>query len=154
MTSTALGQEHLRTCVSGTKVGWQTGTRREGLPANAYAAEFLPYDDLLPKTAVYVTNGGYGGVQYALRYGVPIVAAGAQEDKPEVVARVAWSGVGKRIRSEAPSPATIRRAVRVVLDDQRYRYRGAACGIAERMAAARGVHHLAEIVDALIAEAR
>ena len=28
---------------------------------------FLPYDELLPRTAVYVTNGGYGGVQYALR---------------------------------------------------------------------------------------
>lgn len=120
------------------------------LPANAHAAEFLPYDDLLPKTAVYVTNGGYGGVQYALRYGVPIVAAGTQEDKPEVVARVAWSGVGRRIRSEAPSPAAIRRAVRAVLDDRRYRYRGAAHAIAERMAAARGVHHLAEIVDRLV----
>lgn len=39
------------------------------------------------------TNGGYGGVQYALRYGVPIVATGGKEDKPQVGARVAWSGV-------------------------------------------------------------
>ena len=54
------------------------------LPANARAAEYLPYDDLLPKTDVYVTNGGYGGVQYALRHGVPIVTSGGQEDKPEV----------------------------------------------------------------------
>ncbi len=28
------------------------------LPANARAAEFLPYDELLPKTDVYVTNAG------------------------------------------------------------------------------------------------
>ena len=48
-----------------------------------------------------MTNGGYGGVQYALRYGVPIVATGGKEDKPEVGARVAWSGVGRRIRSRA-----------------------------------------------------
>ncbi len=75
------------------------------LPANARAATFLPYDELLPRTAVYVTNGGYGGVQYALRYGVPIVATGGKEDKPEVGARVAWSGVGRRIRSENPKPA-------------------------------------------------
>ena len=121
------------------------------LPANAYAAEYLPYDDLLPKTAVYVTNGGYGGVQYALRYGIPIVAAGTQEDKPEVIARVAWSGAGRRIRSEAPSPAAIRRAVRAVLDDRWYRYRAAAQHIAERMSTTRGVHHLADIVDGLIA---
>lgn len=43
------------------------------LPANARAAAYLPYDELLPRTAVYVTNGGYGGVQYALRHGVPIL---------------------------------------------------------------------------------
>jgi MGT family glycosyltransferase len=119
------------------------------LPANARAAEFLPYEDLLPKTDVYLTNGGYGGVQYALRYGVPIVAAGSHEDKPEVIARVAWSGVGRRIRTETPTPAAIRGAVRAVLDDNQYRT--AARRIAERMATTRGVHQLAEIVDGLIA---
>jgi UDP:flavonoid glycosyltransferase YjiC (YdhE family) len=31
------------------------------LPANARAATYLPYDELLPRTSVYVTNGGYGG---------------------------------------------------------------------------------------------
>jgi MGT family glycosyltransferase len=123
------------------------------LPANARAAEFLPYDELLPKTAVYVTNGGYGGVQYALRFGVPLVAAaGSHEDKPEVMARIAWSGVGRRIGTEAPSPAAIRRAVRTVLGD--HRYRAAAQRIAERMAATGGVRRLAEIVDGLIAQRR
>ena len=81
------------------------------LPANARAATYLPYDELLPHTAVYVTNGGYGGVQYALRYGVPIVATGGKEDKPEVGARVAWTGVGRRIRSERPTPRALRRDI-------------------------------------------
>ena len=119
------------------------------LPANARAAEFLPYDRLLPKTAVFVTNGGYGGVQYALRYGVPVVAAGAHEDKPEVIARVAWSGVGRRLRTEHPTPAALRRAVRAVLTD--HRYRDAARRMAGCMAESRGVGRLAEIVDELIA---
>ena len=91
------------------------------LPANARAAEYLPYDELLPKTSVYVTNGGYGGVQYALRYGVPIVTSGGQEDKPEVAGRIAWSGVGRRLKSETPSPAAVGAAVRAVLSDPRYR---------------------------------
>ncbi|MHA7652376.1 glycosyltransferase [Mycobacterium sp. ML4] len=64
------------------------------LPGNARAATFLPYDKLLPRTDVYVTNGGYGGVQYALRCGVPIAATGGEEDKPGVGARVAWSAAG------------------------------------------------------------
>lgn len=115
------------------------------LPSNARAAEYLPYDELLPKTQVYVTNGGYGGVQYALRYGVPIVTSGGKEDKPEVAGRVAWSGVGRALRTESPSPTAVGRAVRTVLRDPRYRTR--ARGIAASMERAGGLPRLAEIVD-------
>ncbi len=120
------------------------------LPANARAAEFLPYDELLPKTDVYVTNAGYGGVQYALRHGVPIVASGGQEDKPEVGARIAWSGVGRRIRAIAPQPKTLRGAIRSVLRDERYRR--AARAMAVRMEATGGFADLAAIVDRLAAD--
>jgi MGT family glycosyltransferase len=133
-----------------------TGGRPVGalppLPANARAAEFLPYDSLLPKTDVYVTNGGYGGVQYALRYGVPIVATGGQEDKPEVGARVAWSGVGVRLRTERPGAAALRRAVRKVLADEHYRI--AARRIALAAKEAPGVAGLAAIIDGLAVSAR
>ena len=117
------------------------------LPANARAAEYLPYDDLLPKISVYVTNGGYGGVQYALRYGVPIVTSSGHEDKPEVAGRIAWSGVGRRLNTETPSPAAVGDAVRTVLRDPRYR--ASAERMAARMAEAGGVTRLADIVDEL-----
>jgi MGT family glycosyltransferase len=118
------------------------------LPANARAATFLPYDELLPRTSVYVTNGGYGGVQYALRYGVPIVATGGKEDKPEVGARVAWSGVGRRIRTEHPKPDALRRDILTVLNDPRYRV--ASRRVAADMAAAPGFAGLCDVVDRLI----
>jgi UDP:flavonoid glycosyltransferase YjiC (YdhE family) len=119
------------------------------LPANARAATYLPYDELLPRTAVYVTNGGYGGVQCALRHGVPIVTTGGKEDKPEVGARVAWSGVGRRIRTERPSPRTLRRNIFGVLNEPRYRE--ASRRIAADMATAPGFAGLADIVDRLVA---
>jgi UDP:flavonoid glycosyltransferase YjiC (YdhE family) len=119
------------------------------LPTNARAATYLPYDELLPRTSVFVTNGGYGGVQYALRYGVPIVATGGKEDKPEVGARVAWSGVGRRIRSEHPSPRALRRAILAVLTGPRYRE--ASLRVAADMAAAPGFAGLADVVDRLTA---
>ena len=122
------------------------------LPANARAAEFLPYDELLPKTSVYVTNGGYGGVQSALRHGVPIVATGGQEDKPEVGARVAWSGVGVRLRTERPSAPALGRAVRKVLADDSYRT--AAKRIAVKAQQAPGLAGLAAIIDELAARDR
>lgn len=118
------------------------------LPGNARAATFLPYDELLPRTDVYVTNGGFGGVQYALRHGVPIVATGGKEDKPEVGARVAWSGAGRRIRSERPKPRALRRAILAVLNDPRYR--DASRRIAGDIAAAPGFAGLAAVVDELI----
>jgi UDP:flavonoid glycosyltransferase YjiC (YdhE family) len=119
------------------------------LPANVRAAEFLPYDELLPRTDVFVTNGGYGGIQCALRYGLPIVATGGKEDKPEVGARVAWSGVGRRIRTERPTPAALRRDVLAVLNQPRYRQ--ASRRVAAEMAAAPGFPGLADIVDQLVA---
>jgi UDP:flavonoid glycosyltransferase YjiC (YdhE family) len=119
------------------------------LPGNARAATYLPYDELLPRTAVYVTNGGYGGVQYALRYGVPIVATGGKEDKPEVGARVAWSGVGRRIRSERPTPRALRRDILAVLNQPHYRQ--ASRRVAADMSAAPGFAGLADIVDQLSA---
>lgn len=119
------------------------------LPANARAAEFLPYDELLPRTAVYVTNGGYGGVHYALRFGVPIVATGGKEDKADIGARIAWTGVGRRIRSEKPSVRTLRRHILAVLNQPKYRLESQR--IAADMAAAPGFAGLADVVDRLVA---
>src|SRR5258708_16692705 len=74
------------------------------LPPNAKAATFLPFDRLLPKVSVIVTNGGYGAVSHALSLGVPLVVAGDSEEKPEIAARVAWAGAGTNLRTGPPSP--------------------------------------------------
>ena len=91
------------------------------LPANARVAEFLPYDQLLPRVDVVVTNGGFGGVQQSLAHAVPLVVAGATEDKPEVAARVAWSGTGVDLRTGTPTPQQVRTGVARVLAEDRFR---------------------------------
>jgi UDP:flavonoid glycosyltransferase YjiC (YdhE family) len=91
------------------------------LPANARVVPFIPFGALLPHVDVMITNGGYGGVQLALANGVPLVVAGASEDKPEIAARVAWSGAGINLRTKAPSPGQVRAAVQNVLGNPRYR---------------------------------
>ncbi|WP_026869106.1 glycosyltransferase [Inquilinus limosus] len=96
------------------------------IPANARAERFVPYDRLLPKVDVFVTNGGYGSVNYALSLGVPIVVAGDTEEKPEIAARVAWSGAGINLGTGQPRPEQIRDSVRAVLSDPRYRRRAQA----------------------------
>ena len=117
------------------------------LPTNARAAEYLPYDKLFPLLDVMVTNGGYGGVHYALANSVPLVVAGGGEDKPEVAARIAWSGVGVNLHTGRPKPEAIRRAVRDVLDNARYR--AAAEVAARQIAAAPGVDGLDKLITDL-----
>ncbi|HEX2246526.1 MAG TPA: nucleotide disphospho-sugar-binding domain-containing protein [Arthrobacter sp.] len=104
---------------------------RGPVPANARVAEFLPYERLFPLTDVFVTNAGYGGVQYSLSHGVPLVAAGNTEEKPEVAARVAWSGTGINLHTGTPAPKRIASAVHEVLANPRYRL--AAKGMAHEM---------------------
>ena len=90
---------------------------------NARVADFIPFDDLLPHCAVFVTNGGYGAFQHALSNGTPVVVAGATEDKPEVAARAEWAGIGINLRTGSPSPEQVRAAVEEVFANDRYKAR-------------------------------
>jgi UDP:flavonoid glycosyltransferase YjiC (YdhE family) len=91
------------------------------IPANARLAQYLPFEWILPKVDVFVTNGGYGSVNQALSFGIPLVTAGLTEDKADVNARVAWSGVGIDLATNEPTPEALRHAVRTVLDRPIYR---------------------------------
>ena len=93
------------------------------LPANARIEQSLPPSQLLPHVDIVITNGEYRTVQTALSYGIPIIAAGQSEDKPEVCARIAWSGVGLSLNTKTPKPKQIRQAVDEVLTDNRYKHR-------------------------------
>lgn len=118
------------------------------IPSNVYLAEYLPYDELLPRTDVMVTNGGYGGVHFALRHGVPLVVAGMTEDKIEVSARIQWSGVGVNLRTNRPSDDAVAEAVREVLRTPSFADAANRIGVA--IARSPGVAGLLPIVDELV----
>jgi UDP:flavonoid glycosyltransferase YjiC (YdhE family) len=124
VTTRALGGDDM--LVVATTGGPDPEPLRRGLPANVRLERFVPHDLLLPHVDVMVTNGGYGGVQQALANGIPLVVAGDSEDKPEVAARVQWSGTGINLHTGRPSPAMIARAVRRVLSRDSYRQRAQA----------------------------
>jgi MGT family glycosyltransferase len=93
------------------------------VPSNARIACFLPFEWLLPRVDVLVTNGGYGSVNQAMSFGIPLVTAGMTEDKADVNARVAWSGVGLNLATNEPTQEALRGAVRTALDRPAYRMR-------------------------------
>jgi UDP:flavonoid glycosyltransferase YjiC (YdhE family) len=91
------------------------------LPDNVRVEQMIPHSILLPYVDVMVTNGGYNGVKVALSHGVPLVAAGASEDKPEVCSRIAYAGAGIDLRTGSPSPSQLKQAVLRVLHEPSYR---------------------------------
>jgi MGT family glycosyltransferase len=107
--------------VLATAPGWRGDSAM--IPSNAHVERFVPYAHLFPHVDLLITNGGYGGVQFALSHGVPVVVVGASEEKLEIAARVDWSGVGISVRSLRGTPTQIREAVARVLGDPNYRAR-------------------------------
>jgi UDP:flavonoid glycosyltransferase YjiC (YdhE family) len=111
-----------------------------------------PFDRLLPKVDVFVTNGGYGAVNHAFSLGVPIVVAGETEEKAMIAARVGWTGAGINLKTRYTSPEQIRNAVCTILTNKQYRDE------AQRLRADlfryRALDELARTVDAMLTQGR
>lgn len=120
------------------------------LPGNVRVEQFVPYAHLMPHVDLLVTNGGYGSIQIALAHGVPVVAIGKTEEKPEIANRVEWSGVGVGIKALIPAEEQIREAVQRVLNDMTYRARANAIRyeMASLDSAARGAELLEQLAGA------
>jgi len=145
------GEDVLVVAVTGRADGPDRIRAAGPVPANARVAGYVPFDAVLPHASVLVTNGGYGGVHQALRYGVPLVVGGDGEDKPEVAARVEWSGAGLDLRTGRPSPAAVRDAVRKVLAEPGFRKR--AAGLREEFGRHDAFGAIAEVVGEATAAA-
>jgi UDP:flavonoid glycosyltransferase YjiC (YdhE family) len=91
------------------------------LSPNVRVERAIPFTPLLSFVDVYVTNGGFGGVQYALSNGVPIVVAGKTGDNLETGNRIAYAGAGINLRTSTPTPRQVAGAVQTILRDSRYR---------------------------------
>jgi UDP:flavonoid glycosyltransferase YjiC (YdhE family) len=84
---------------------------------NVVVRDYVDFAKVFDFTDVFITNGGFGGVQLSLSKGVPLVVSGINEGKSDVNARVEHAGVGINLRSESPKPADIAKAVAKVLAD-------------------------------------
>ncbi|MDL9978166.1 glycosyltransferase [Microbacterium sp. ASV49] len=118
------------------------------VPGNVRVAGFLPYAQLLPRTCVIVTNGGWGGVLASLAHGVPLVVAGGDLDKPETAARVAWAGAGVNLKTGTPTAAQVRDGVSRVRTERGFR--DAAASLARQLDGLGGAPRAAELLEELL----
>jgi MGT family glycosyltransferase len=96
------------------------------IPDNVRIEKFIPHYHLLPHVDVMITNGGYGGVQTALSNGVPLIIAGATEEKPEVAAHVAYGSFGIDLKVNTPTADQLLKAVKEILKNPTYKNKARA----------------------------
>lgn len=85
-------------------------------PGSMTVVDLVDYHTALAEADLFVTNGGYTGVTLALAAGVPVLQAGATEEKPDIGARLEWAGVGHSIRGTRPSVRRLRLAARQLME--------------------------------------
>jgi UDP:flavonoid glycosyltransferase YjiC (YdhE family) len=93
------------------------------IPTNCHVEDFIPYDSILPHVDVFITTGGYGSFQRALKSGTPLIMAGTTEEKPESAARAERAGVAVNLRTTYPSTAQLSHAVDEVLGNPSFKTR-------------------------------
>ncbi|MDQ0924787.1 MGT family glycosyltransferase [Pseudarthrobacter sp. W1I19] len=104
--------------------GRGTEELRERYPQpNIQIHDYIDFAAVFDHTDVFVTNGGFGGVQLALSKGVPLVVSGINEGKNDVNARVEYAGVGINLRTDNPSAESIGNAVNSILADPAWKHR-------------------------------
>ncbi|KAK3935166.1 cytochrome P450 [Diplogelasinospora grovesii] len=122
------------------------------MPDNVHLAKWVPYHLLFPKLRILITNGGYGGINQALTFGVPLICAGRTEDHTDTSARVAWIGAGVDLQTSNPSPKQMKRAVDAVLEDDRYRRNARRVG--DELLNLGGATKACEALEELVKETR
>jgi len=88
---------------------------------NIVIEDFIDFDFLMPRTDIFITNGGYGGVLLAIDHALPMVAAGINEGKNEICARIGYFKLGIDLKTEMPTPEKIKKAVNEILSNQVYK---------------------------------
>ncbi|KAF7557678.1 hypothetical protein G7046_g5971 [Stylonectria norvegica] len=119
------------------------------VPKNARVADYLPFDDILPLSSVFVGNGAYGGVRPSLAHGTPLVVAGDSEDKPEMCAIAEWAGVAANLRTGNPTSQALRAGIDEVLSHPKYRE--AAKRVQAEMEASDPIKVIAENINEVVA---
>jgi UDP:flavonoid glycosyltransferase YjiC (YdhE family) len=108
--------------VIATTGGSRTAELKKRFPQENFIIEdYIPFNDIMPFTDVYVTNGGYGGVMLSIENKVPMVVAGVHEGKNEINARVSYFQLGVNLNTERPKPPQVRAGVAQVLANGLYK---------------------------------
>jgi len=118
------------------------------VPGNFLVFPHVPQLEVLRRADAFITHGGMNGVSEGLYYGVPLVVIPQSLDQPLVARRIRELEAGVWIPKKEVTAASLRDAVRLVLEDGRY---GRRCReIAASFRAADGCGKAAEEIERMV----
>ncbi|KAK3684640.1 hypothetical protein LTR37_020072 [Vermiconidia calcicola] len=88
------------------------------LSATVRWAGWIHFEELFKYTSLVINNGGYGGINQAFAYGIPMIVAGRSEDKLETTLRAEITGAAINLRTRSPSTEQVKDAVEKMLKDE------------------------------------
>lgn len=117
------------------------------IPENARVERFLPQLGVLPACSAVICHGGSGTLRAAAWFGLPMVLVPMSADQP-ANARI-FEGLGSAVTVPLAdvTPASIRTALRTVLDDPRYRENAAV--VSRAMREMPGIERAVALIESL-----
>ena len=91
------------------------------LPANVYAADFLPGDVVVQRAQVVICNGGSPTSHQSLAAGVPVLGIASNMDQLLNMQAVVDYGAGLCLRADKVSRRSLRRMLTTLLSSEQYR---------------------------------
>ena len=91
------------------------------LAGDPLVVRYAPQLEILKRAALVITHAGLNTVLESLSEGVPMVAVPLANDQPGVAARLKARGAGIVVPRRRLTPARLRKAVTLVLEDASYR---------------------------------
>lgn len=95
----------------------------DNLPANVFAADYLPAQEILPHAAACLFNGGAATGYQALSAGVPVLGFPSNADQFFFMESAERAGAGLLIRPSHASPALVAAKLDLLLNQSSFRQR-------------------------------
>ena len=115
------------------------------LPGQPIVVEFAPQLELLKHATVVITHAGLNTVLESIAEGKPMVAIPIGNDQPGIAARLAAKGAAIVLPRKGLTADKVEKAVRTVLEDDRYRR--AATVLKESIGDADGAAVAAQLIE-------
>jgi UDP:flavonoid glycosyltransferase YjiC (YdhE family) len=98
-----------------------------------------------PAAQYIVVNSGYGGVQHAIGYGMPLYITSWLEEKLDAATRAELAGIAVNLRTGRPNEEALDGAVEEVLKNPQYKER--AMDMKEKTVKSDTIRFIAEVIE-------